>query len=234
MTSKAVAVVSGGMDSTVLVYDLLDSGYDVTMLSVDYGQKHRVELDHARRTAERLGLEHHIADLTGITSLISKSSLTSDRDVPDGHYAEDNMKQTVVPNRNSIMMNVAVGFAITIGAEVVATAVHSGDHYIYPDCRPQFVDDLNRLVATACEGFLVDGFKVLAPYVDIPKDGIARIGARLDVPWGDTWSCYKGGEKHCGSCGTCYERREAFTLAGIDDPTEYLAEPEYVDPRPTS
>jgi len=231
MTKKAVAVVSGGMDSTVLVYQLRDEGYDVTMLSVDYGQKHRVELDHARRTASKFGLEHHIADLRGITQLISKSSLTSDQDVPDGHYAEDNMKQTVVPNRNSIMMNVAIGFAITIGAEVVATAIHSGDHFIYPDCRPEFVETLNALAVTANEGFLPNNFHVYAPYVHIPKDAIAEIGDRLGVQWEDTWSCYKGGEKHCGSCGTCYERREAFTLAGVEDPTEYLAEPEYADPR---
>lgn len=231
MTKKAVAVVSGGMDSTVLVYQLIGEGYDVTMLSVDYGQKHRVELDHARRTASKFGLEHHIADLRGITQLISKSSLTSDQDVPDGHYAEENMKQTVVPNRNAIMMNVAIGFAITIGAECVATAIHSGDHFIYPDCRPEFVETLNALAVTANEGFLANNFHVYAPYVHVPKDAIAEIGARLGVDWRDTWSCYKGGDKHCGSCGTCYERREAFTLAGIEDPTEYLAEPEYADPR---
>ena len=231
MSRKAVAVVSGGMDSTVLVYQLIDQGFDVTMLSVDYGQKHRVELDHARRTAKKFGLQHEIADLRGITQLISKSSLTSDQDVPDGHYAEDNMKQTVVPNRNSIMMNVAIGFAITIGAECVATAIHSGDHFIYPDCRPEFVETLDALAVTANEGFLSDNFHIFAPYVRIPKDAIAEIGHRLGVQWEDTWSCYKGGDKHCGSCGTCYERREAFTLAGVDDPTEYLAEPDYVDPR---
>jgi 7-cyano-7-deazaguanine synthase len=231
MTKKAVAVVSGGMDSTVLVYDLLNKGYDVTMLSVDYGQRHRVELDYARRTATRLGLKRHIADLTGITTLISKSALTSGLDVPDGHYAEDTMRQTVVPNRNSIMLNVAIGFAVTIGADTVATAVHSGDHYIYPDCRPEFIDALNVLASTACEGFLADDFRVLAPYVNISKDAIAAIGDDLNVPWEDTWSCYKGDTHHCGSCGTCYERREAFTLAGIVDPTTYLAEPDYADPR---
>lgn len=229
--SHIVAIVSGGMDSTVLVYDLLSKGHEVSMLSVDYGQKHRKELDHARRTAEKNGLRHEIADLTGITSLISRSTLTSDAPVPDGHYAEENMRQTVVPNRNSIMLNVAIGYAITLEANSVATAVHSGDHYIYPDCRPQFVDALDNLARVACEGFLPDDFAIMAPYVHVPKDTIAAIGGRLGVPWEDTWSCYKGGEIHCGSCGTCFERREAFTLAKIADPTDYIAEPFYVDPR---
>jgi 7-cyano-7-deazaguanine synthase len=229
--SHFVAVVSGGMDSTVLVYDLLKQGHEVSMLSVDYGQKHRKELDHARRTAAKNDLRHEIADLTGITQLISRSTLTSDAPVPDGHYAEDNMRQTVVPNRNSIMLNVAIGWAITLEADGVATAVHSGDHYIYPDCRPEFVKALDLLAGVACEGFIADEFAVFAPYVNIPKDEIARIGNTLDVPWDDTWSCYKGGDIHCGSCGTCFERREAFTLAGIDDPTPYAATPDYADPR---
>lgn len=129
------------------------------------------------------------------------------------------------------MLNIAAGYAITVGAEVLATAVHSGDHYIYPDCRPQFIDRLNDLLLVANEGFLSAGFKVYAPYVHVPKDEIARRGDDLDVPWLDTWSCYKGGDIHCGSCGTCFERREAFELAGLMDPTEYLARPHYDDPR---
>lgn len=228
---KVIAVVSGGMDSTVLTYDLVRQGHDVVMLSVDYGQKHRKELEHAARTANWFGLEHHIADLTGITNLISRSSLTSDQDVPDGHYAEDNMRKTVVPNRNSIMLNVATGLAITHEADAIATAVHSGDHYIYPDCRPEFTAALQHLIMVANEGFISPDFQLLAPYVNIPKDGICALGDELGVNWDDTWSCYKGGNIHCGSCGTCFERREAFALAGVEDPTRYLATPDYEDPR---
>jgi 7-cyano-7-deazaguanine synthase len=228
---KVIAVVSGGMDSTTLTYDLKSQGHDVIMLSVDYGQRHRTELDHAARTAAWLGLEHHVADLTGITQLISRSSLTGHQDVPDGHYAEDNMRQTVVPNRNSIMLNVAAGFAVTVGADAIATAVHAGDHYIYPDCRPEFTDALQRLLLVANEGFIAPDFQMLAPYVDIPKDAICARGEELGVKWEDTWSCYKGGEVHCGACGTCFERREAFDLAGATDPTVYLSTPQYEDPR---
>ena len=157
--------------------------------------------------------------------------MTSDAPVPDGHYAEENMKLTVVPNRNSIMLNIAAAYAITNEASAIATAVHSGDHFIYPDCRPAFIDALENLLRVANDGFLPADFQVLAPYVHISKDRICARGAELDVPWLDTWSCYKGGETHCGSCGTCFERREAFTLAGISDPTPYLAEPMYKDPR---
>jgi 7-cyano-7-deazaguanine synthase len=209
---KVIAVVSGGMDSTVLTYDLVSQGHEVKMLSVDYGQRHRTEL-------------------AGITNLISRSSLTGNQDVPDGHYAEDNMRQTVVPNRNSIMLNVAAGYAVTAGADAIATAVHAGDHYIYPDCRPEFTQALQTLLLVANEGFISPGFQMMAPYVAIPKDAICARGEELGVKWEDTWSCYKGGDVHCGSCGTCYERREAFDLAGVPDPTEYLAFPEYADPR---
>lgn len=228
---KVLAVVSGGMDSTVLTYQLLKTYDDVALISFNYGQRHKKELDYAKRTADKLGLDHTIVDITNLTGLLSKSTLTSDAPVPDGHYAEDNMRKTVVPNRNAIMLNIAAGYAITIGADALATAVHSGDHYIYPDCRPQFVDALSTMLKIANEGFVPDAFRVLAPFVHVPKDEIARIGHGLDVPWLDTWSCYKGGDIHCGSCGTCFERREAFMLAGIDDPTTYLATPHYEDPR---
>jgi 7-cyano-7-deazaguanine synthase len=228
---KALAIVSGGMDSTVLTYDLVAKGYDVHLMSFNYGQRHKKELDYAKVTGGKLRLNHTIVDITHLTGLISKSTLTSDAPVPDGHYAEDNMRKTVVPNRNSIMLNIAAGYAVTMGANVLATAVHSGDHYIYPDCRPQFIDALQNLLLVANEGFIDEDFKVFAPYVQIPKDGICTIGNDLNVPWLDTWSCYKGGEIHCGSCGTCFERREAFELAGIEDPTDYLARPHYDDPR---
>ena len=201
------------------------------MISFDYGQRHKKELDYARRTADKLSLDHVVVDITNLTSLISKSTLTSDEPVPDGHYAEENMRKTVVPNRNSIMLNIAAGYAITIGADALATAVHSGDHYIYPDCRPDFISSLTQTLKIANEGFVSDEFRIIAPFVHSPKDEIARVGHSLDVPWTDTWSCYKGFNIHCGSCGTCFERREAFMLAGVHDPTIYLATPHYDDPR---
>ena len=228
---KTVAIVSGGMDSSVLIYDLLSQGHELDLISFNYGQKHKIELTYAAKISQQLNLPHTIVDITNLTSLLSKSTLTSDAPVPDGHYAEENMKLTVVPNRNSIMLNIAAAYAITNEASAIATAVHSGDHFIYPDCRPAFIDALEQLLRVANDGFRPDDFKVLAPYVHISKDRICARGAELDVPWLDTWSCYKGGEIHCGSCGTCFERREAFTLAGITDPTPYLAEPMYKDPR---
>ena len=228
---KTVAIVSGGMDSSVLIYDLLSQGHELDLISFNYGQKHKIELTYAAKISQQLNLPHKIVDITNLTSLLSKSTLTSDAPVPDGHYAEENMKLTVVPNRNSIMLNIAAAYAITNEASSIATAVHSGDHFIYPDCRPAFIDALEQLLRVANDGFLPDDFRGLAPYVHISKDRICARGAELDVPWLDTWSCYKGGDIHCGSCGTCFERREAFTLAGIEDPTKYLAEPMYKDPR---
>lgn len=228
---KIVAIVSGGMDSSVLIYDLLSQGHELDLISFNYGQKHKIELTYAAKISQQLKLPHKIVDITNLTSLLSKSTLTSDAPVPDGHYAEENMKLTVVPNRNSIMLNIAAAYAITNEASSIATAVHSGDHFIYPDCRPAFIDALEQLLRVANDGFLPDDFQVLAPYVHISKDRICARGAELDVPWLDTWSCYKGGDIHCGSCGTCFERREAFTLASIEDPTKYLAEPMYKDPR---
>lgn len=228
---KVVVVVSGGMDSVTLAH-VVAQEHDVELLSFDYGQRHKKELEYARKCAHRLAAPHHVVDLSNITALISRSVLTDHtRDVPDGHYAENTMKQTVVPNRNAIMMNIAAGYAVTIGAVAVATGVHAGDHYIYPDCRPEFVAALDRMLNIANEGFVAPTFRVYAPFVNITKGDIVRRGHALDVPWRDTWSCYKGGDVHCGACGTCFERREAFTEAGVHDPTDYLSTPEYVDPR---
>lgn len=231
MRQRAVAIVSGGMDSTVLAYLLADKGYALHLLSFDYGQRHAKELTYASRTAARLGARHDIIDLTSLNVLLHGSALTSaDIEVPDGHYAEDTMKQTVVPNRNAIMLSIACGAAVADGAQMLATGVHSGDHYIYPDCRPEFVDSIEATFLTGMEGFIDPDFQVYAPFLYKTKADIAQYGAQLAVPWEDTWSCYKGGDVHCGSCGTCYERREAFAIADVADPTEYLATPEYANP----
>jgi 7-cyano-7-deazaguanine synthase len=141
------------------------------------------------------------------------------------------MRITVVPNRNAIMINIATALAVSMKCNYVATGVHGGDHYIYPDCRPEFISAQTEALRLANAGFISDEFEVLAPFVNISKDGIVKIGEAISVPWLETWSCYKGGEIHCGSCGTCFERREAFALAGVHDPTNYETMPTFLDPR---
>jgi 7-cyano-7-deazaguanine synthase len=216
--SKVVIIYSGGMDSTVLIYHLVDEGYDVAALSADYGQRHKKELKCARLICETLGVSHETADLRGITHLLSSSSLTNPEiEVPEGHYTEESMKATVVPNRNMIMLSVAIGYAISLGAQFVAYGAHAGDHTIYPDCRLEFAAALNTAA------LLADWHQVelLHPFVRLTKAEIAKRGAELNVPFELTWSCYKGGERHCGLCGTCVERAESFKLAGLQDPTDY-------------
>ncbi len=230
--THTVAVVSGGMDSTTLAYLAAEEG-PVTILSVDYGQRHVKELEFAARTAERLRVPQVVVPMGWLGPMISGTSalVTPGVAVPDGHYAEDTMRATVVPNRNAVMLNVAASVAVAVGAQRIATGVHAGDHAVYPDCRPEFIAALDEMLRVGNDGFLPDGWRgVWAPFVEVGKDEIARIGDQLGVPWTDTWSCYKGGPVHCGACGTCFERREAFTLAGVVDPTEYQATPEYVTP----
>lgn len=224
--SMVVAVVSGGLDSAVLAFHLRAEGWGLRLVSFDYGQRHAVELDHARRLAADLGsdVRHDVIDLRSAGALLSGSALTDATvDVPDGHYTDDSMKATVVANRNAIFAMVAVGVAVAEGADSVALGIHAGDHPIYPDCRPPFVTAVGELARVANEGFIADGFTVLAPFLDWSKADIVTRGAALGVPFGSTWSCYKGGAVHCGTCGTCVERREAFAVAAVDDPTKYLA-----------
>lgn len=215
---KIVLIYSGGLDSTVLLYDLRSKGIDVLPLGINYGQRHAKELMSAQKVCNQLGIKYHVADLSSIRPLIEGSSQTDPAvPVPEGHYAEESMKLTVVPNRNMIMLSIAAGYAISKKAESVAYAAHSGDHAIYPDCRHEFADALDIAIK------LADWHPVslLRPYIDFSKADIVKIGHNLGVPFVDTWSCYKGGDIHCGKCGTCVERKEAFHLAGIIDPTEY-------------
>jgi 7-cyano-7-deazaguanine synthase len=218
---KSVAVFSGGLDSTVLLSSLINAGDQVVALSVDYGQRHRRELDHAQKIAGKLGIPWRLADLSRIAPLLAGSSQTSaEIAVPHGHYAEESMKQTVVPNRNMIMLAVAAGWAISLRFDRLAYAAHTGDHTIYPDCRPEYVDALRQSLS------LADWHKVdlYSPFVRMSKAQIVSLGASLGVDFAATWSCYEGGDVHCGRCGTCFERREAFALAGIADPTAYAKE----------
>jgi 7-cyano-7-deazaguanine synthase len=220
--TTAVTVVSGGLDSTVLAYHLRADGWDLRLLSFDYGQRHARELEFARLLAASLGTDHDIVDLRSAGALLTGSALTDEVvEVPEGHYTDESMRATVVANRNAIFVSLAVGVAVAEGAGAVGLGVHAGDHPIYPDCRPEFVAGAERLALVANEGFISEGFRLLTPFLNWSKADIVRRGAGLGVPFADTWSCYRGESRHCGRCGTCVERREAFELAGIPDPTEY-------------
>lgn len=223
-SKEGVVIVSGGMDSVTLAKHLSDQNYKLHLLSFDYGQRHVKELQFAEECARDLDQDWDLIDLTKVNHLLGGSALTdSSVEVPDGHYAWETMKQTVVPNRNAIMLSIATGVAVSEGAHFVATAVHAGDHTIYPDCRPKFIYDFQQAMRSANEGFMADGFEIYAPFMNISKRDIAEVGFKHGVDFTKTWSCYKGGEIHCGTCGTCYERREALSsVPGYVDPTEYM------------
>lgn len=221
---QTVITFSGGLDSTVLLYHLRSEGHGVHALTIDYGQRHRIELQRAAKIAGELGVPHRVVDLRGVNGLLPGSSLTDGAvDVPLGHYTDESMKATVVPNRNMLLLATAAAWAISLKADHIAYAAHAGDHAIYPDCRPEFADAMAHAIALADW----HSVKLIRPFVNLSKEAIVARGAELGVPFADTWSCYQGGEalggKHCGACGTCIERREAFLLAAVDDPTPYDA-----------
>jgi 7-cyano-7-deazaguanine synthase len=217
---KVVAIFSGGMDSSTMLYQLRAQGHEVKAIGFDYGQRHAVELKAAKAIASHAGVAYETVDLRSLGPVIAgqSSQVNLDVEVPDGHYTEESMKATVVPNRNMIMLSVAVAHAISIEFDAIAYGAHAGDHTIYPDCRTEFVDAMKTVIGL-CDWKQVE---LLTPFVAVSKSDIAKIGGELQVPFGMTWSCYKGGTTHCGTCGTCVERREAFELAGIKDPTNYL------------
>lgn len=229
---KAVVLLSGGLDSTTLAYYVKKrlQAEEIIAVSFDYGQRHRRELAAATDLAEVAKVEHHVIQLREVSELwtsplaglLSGSALTDESvPVPDGHYAEDNMKATVVPNRNAIMLSIAYGVAVARHFDYVFFAAHSGDHRIYPDCRPEFVAMLNETLQMG--NLWAEPVPQLeGPFLHLTKGSIAGMADELGVPIAMTWSCYKGNDIHCGTCGTCYERREAFEEAGIKDPTEYL------------
>ena len=207
---KAVCVLSGGMDSTTLLYRLIKEGHSVYAISFNYGQRHRKELEYASRTCKKLGVEHKIVNLSMLKELLSGSSLTSDIEVPEGHYEEESMKSTVVPNRNMIMLSIAGGWAVSLEADLIAIAVHAGDHAIYPDCREEFIVEASKALFEGNYHKVV----IYYPYIDKTKAEIAREGLDLGISYDeDTWSCYKGESEPCGKCGTCVERIEALELA---------------------
>lgn len=216
---KTIVVCSGGLDSVSLAHKVAAEHQLIGLVSFDYGQRHRKEVEFAAACAERLGVPHDIIDITAIGKHLTGSALTDDIEVPDGHYAEESMKSTVVPNRNAIMLAIAFGLAAAQKADAVAVAVHGGDHFIYPDCRPGFIDAFQLMQNHALDGYA--SVSLYAPFVNVSKADIVTDGARHHTPFAETWSCYKGGICHCGRCGTCVERREAFHLAGVEDPTDY-------------
>lgn len=221
---KAVVVYSGGMDSSTLLVYVAGQVYEVYAISFNYGQRHKKELKYAKKFAEQFTnvVEHKIIDIDVVNELVQGSSLTTPAiAVPDGHYALETMKKTVVPNRNAIMLSLACGYAVSLGADRLFVGVHSGDHFIYPDCRPEFIEAIDKAFRLGNQGFANEDFRIVAPFMYSTKADIAKLGKKLGVDYSKTWSCYKGGNIHCGRCGTCFERREAFVLADVPDPTKY-------------
>ncbi len=217
---KSIVLLSGGLDSTTLLYSLLPN---VKAIMFNYGQRHKKELEYGIGLSLELDIECEVADLRGINHLIRKGSQSGDETPPPGHYAEETMKTTIVPNRNSIMLSIAVGWAVATDCREVFFAAHAGDHTIYPDCREEFIRAFDKTMQIANAWSPV---AVRAPFVKMTKAEIVKYGDRIKVPFEKTWSCYVGGTVHCGKCGTCTERREAFILAGVKDPTQY----EYTGP----
>ena len=216
MKKDCVLILSGGMDSTTLLYDYQDR--IALAVTFDYGSKHNArEIPFARLHCQRLGIEHLVIPLSFMQQYFTSSLLQGGDDIPEGHYAEENMKSTVVPFRNGIMLSVAVGLAESRHLQFVMMANHGGDHTIYPDCRPEFVSAFDQ----AAKAGTFEGVGLLSPYTNWTKGDIARRGKELGIDYAETWSCYNGGDVHCGRCGTCVERREAMAEAGIDDRTPY-------------
>lgn len=213
---SCVVVLSGGMDSTVLLYEMLRQKVNCYAVSFNYGQKHGSrELMMAHGTTVKLGVPHWIINLSSLTPAIAigGSALVSDTEVPEGHYAEDNMALTVVPNRNMMMASIATSIAIANGCKAIALGVHAGDHAVYPDCRGEFIKAFEDCVIIGMKGFVRDDFEVWTPFINMSKTEIAVLGIENNVPFECTWSCYKGKWTHCGKCGTCVERLESLTQA---------------------
>ena len=215
---KVVVLCSGGMDSVTALYAARAEHEVVAAVSFDYGAKHNArEIPCAAGHAERLGVRHEIIPLPFVGRLFASALLAGGAEIPEGHYQAESMRQTVVPFRNAIMLAAATGFAESIGAGGLVIAAHAGDHVIYPDCREDFM----RAMGEAMRLGTYAGIRLLRPFIDWNKGRIVAEGARLGVDFSRTWSCYKGGAVHCGLCGTCVERREAFAQAGVPDPTTY-------------
>ena len=221
MSRKVVVIYSGGLDSTTVLYHLRAAGDEVKALSANYGQRHlERELAAAEAVCTRLGVERRTVDLTALVGFLGRNSLSDPTvAVPHGEYTPATMHVTTVPNRNMVLLSVGLAWAVSLDFDAVAFGAHGGEYTPYPDCQPAFAHAMDA-AAKLCDW---TSRRVLAPVINLDKAGVVRRGAELGVPFELTWSCYEGGAKHCGRCGTCRDRREAFRKAGVDDPTEYDA-----------
>ncbi len=214
---KAVVIYSGGMDSFTLLNKVIKEGFDVYALTFDYGQKQVKEVQIAKSVCEGLSVPHKILDISPINQLMQSSSLIGKEDIPEGHYESEQMKSTVVPNRNMILLSLAIAYAVDIKAGKVYYGAHSGDHAIYPDCRPEFVHKMNEVAGIAN----YEHVSIETPYLNASKGEILKDGLSMGLTYGNTWTCYNGREKACGKCGACVERLEAFSDNNTTDPVEY-------------
>ena len=220
MKKSVVVLVSGGLDSVTALYDAAEKSDVLAGVSFDYGAKHNArELPEAAWHCRQLGIEHRVIELPFVESLFKSDLLESGGTIPDGHYEEATMRSTVVPFRNGVILAIAAGFAESRGAQGLVIAAHSGDHAIYPDCREVFMQAMSEAIRLGTYARL----ELIRPFIALVKMDIVRRGLALGIDFARTWSCYKGGTIHCGTCGTCVERREAFVLAGAADPTRYAS-----------
>ena len=217
MSNKVVVIYSGGMDSFTVLNRAIQDGKEVFALSFDYGQRHVKELKYAAKVCKGLNVAHKVIDISAINQLLAGSSLTDDIDIPEGHYEAENMKSTVVPNRNMILLSLAVGYAVSVEASQVYYGAHSGDHAIYPDCRPEFVMKMNDV----CQIANYEAVEIFSPYLNVNKTAILTDGIAMGLDYSNTWTCYNGRENACGKCGACQERLEAFADNNIIDPVPY-------------
>ncbi len=217
MTNKVVVIYSGGMDSFTVLNRALQDGKEVYALTFDYGQRHVKEIEYASNVCKSLKVNHKVIDISAINQLLAGSSLTDDIDIPQGHYEAESMKSTVVPNRNMILLSLAVGYAVSTGASQVYYGAHSGDHAIYPDCRPEFVMKMNDV----CKIANYESVEIFCPYLTVTKSDILTDGLKMNLKYDQTWTCYNGREKACGKCGACEERLEAFSDNNVTDPIDY-------------
>ena len=222
---KVVLILSGGLDSSILGF-WLKKYYSAELICItfDYGQKHRNELNYAKNIVQLLQSEHHLIDLSFIKNVLmhSNSSLVNPKfNVPHGEYTKQNMQSTVVPNRNSLMLTIAWTIACTNNATAVAYGAHTGDHYLYPDTRPEYFQALNNALKLGTEDVCNTQLKLIAPFINYSKSQIVLEGVKLHFPFELTWTCYEGGNMHCGICGACISRKQSFIEANVTDPTKY-------------
>lgn len=217
-----MAIVSGGVDSTTLLWFLSSSGHKISeILTFNYGQRHLKEIENAIKIAKlfeehiKYKVEHQIVDISNIGNLISTGALTGDETIPHDTYDSENQRVTIVPNRNAILLNIAAGRAVAIKSNYIAYAAHNSDYSVYPDCRPEFIEQMDKAIHL---GNLWTPVNILAPFVDMTKIDVVKVGLKLGVPYKETWSCYEGDNRPCLQCGTCVERTEAFQENGIPDP----------------